>query len=134
MVRAVVAPLYSIGGGESGFDALNWVTGAAFAVSSGVVSGAGSAPGATATESAAEISSPSSKTIAIGVLTATPSVPSATKILPSTPSSTASNSMVALSVSISAITSPLSTASPSSLTHLANLPSVIVGDSAGIRI
>ena len=37
-------------------------------------------------------------------LTFTPSVPSATTILPMTPSSTASNSIVALSVSISAIT------------------------------
>ena len=43
---------------------------------------------------------------AIGSFTFTPAVPSATRILPSTPSSTASTSIVALSVSISAITSP----------------------------
>ena len=49
-------------------------------------------------------------------------------------SSTASNSIVALSVSISAMTSPEWTSSPSFLSHLARLPSVIVGDSAGIRI
>ena len=45
-----------------------------------------------------------------------------------------SSSMVALSVSISAMTSPLSTASPSFFSHLARVPSVMVGDSAGIRI
>ena len=50
------------------------------------------------------------------------------------PSSTASTSMVALSVSISAMTSPAVTLSPSFLSHLASLPSVMVGDSAGIRI
>ena len=53
--------------------------------------------------------SPSSSRMAIGSFTFTPSVPSATRILPSTPSSTASTSIVALSVSISAITSPAST-------------------------
>src|SRR5262249_60525710 len=42
--------------------------------------------------------------------------------------------MVALSVSISAITSPALTASPSFLSHLARLPFSIVGESAGIRI
>ena len=41
--------------------------------------------------------------------------------------------MVALSVSISAITSPDLTASPSFLSHLARLPFSIVGESAGIR-
>src|SRR5437588_7911811 len=53
-------------------------------------------------------------------------------ILASTPSSTASTSIVALSVSISASTSPALTVSPSLLTQRAILPSVIVGDSAGI--
>ena len=43
---------------------------------------------------------------AIGALTFTPSVPSGTRSASTTPSSTASTSMVALSVSISAITSP----------------------------
>ena len=51
-----------------------------------------------------------------------------------TPSSTASTSMVALSVSISAIRSPGATASPACLSHLASVPSVMVGDSAGMRI
>src|SRR5579863_1700797 len=52
---------------------------------------------------------------------------------PIVPSSTASNSIVALSVSISAMTSPAFTASPSFLCHLAMLPSVMVGDKAGIK-
>ena len=84
--------------------------------------------------SSAAASSPSSSSSAIGVLTATPSVPSPIRILPSRPSSTASISIVALSVSISASTSPGLTASPSRLSQRARLPSVIVGDSAGIRI
>src|SRR5436190_11937253 len=42
--------------------------------------------------------------------------------------------MVALSVSISAITSPGFTFSPSFFSHLARLPFSIVGDSAGIRM
>src|SRR5580693_5242574 len=46
----------------------------------------------------------------------------------------ASYSIVALSVSISAITSPVLTASPSFLSHLARLPFSIVGDSAGMRM
>jgi hypothetical protein len=67
-------------------------------------------------------------------LTLTPWVPLATTILPSVPSSTASTSMVALSVSISAMTSPALILSPSFFNHFARLPSVIVGDSAGMRI
>src|SRR5665213_1330491 len=50
------------------------------------------------------------------------------------PSSTASNSIVALSVSISARMSPDFTVSPSLTSHLASLPSSIVGESAGMRI
>src|ERR1700691_5962846 len=46
----------------------------------------------------------------------------------------ASYSIVALSVSISAITSPVLTASPSFLSHLARLPFSIVGESAGMRM
>ena len=48
------------------------------------------------------------------------------------PSSMASTSIVALSVSISAMTSPVLTASPSLFSHLARLPFSIVGDSAGM--
>src|SRR5579863_54575 len=46
----------------------------------------------------------------------------------------ASYSIVALSVSISAITSPVLTASPSFLSHFERLPFSIVGDSAGMRM
>src|SRR5215472_759790 len=63
-----------------------------------------------------------------------PSAPSGTSSLPIRPSSTASNSIVALSVSISARMSPEWTSSPSFTSHLASLPSSIVGDSAGMRI
>ena len=87
---------------------------------------AGSAMGA-----AAAASSPLSR--AIGVLTFTPSEPSGTRISSTTPSSTASTSMVALSVSISAITSPDETLSPFFTCHLASVPSSMVGESAGIR-
>ena len=45
----------------------------------------------------------------------------------------ASTSMVALSVSISHSTSPAATASPSLFSHLTNVPSVMVGERAGIR-
>ena len=81
---------------------------------------------------AAETSSPSPARIAITVPTFTPSVPSATRILAIVPSSTASNSIVALSVSISARMSPDFTLSPSLTSHLASVPSSIVGDRAGI--
>jgi hypothetical protein len=66
-------------------------------------------------------------------LTGTAWAPSGVTILPSTPSSIDSISMVALSVSISANTSPELTKSPSCLSQRAILPSVMVGDSAGIR-
>src|SRR4029079_1732530 len=71
---------------------------------------------------------------AITWLTGTSAVPSGTTILAMVASSTASTSMVALSVSISAITSPDFTVSPSFLSHLARLPFSIVGDSAGMRM
>ena len=80
------------------------------------------------------LSSPSSRMSAMQEFTATFSVPSATKIFPKIPSSTASTSMVALSVSISAITSPALILSPSFLTHFARFPSFIVGERAGMRI
>ncbi len=78
--------------------------------------------------------SPSASSTAMGVFTLTPSVPAWIRILPSVPSSTASTSIVALSVSISAITSPAAILSPSFFNHLETLPSSIVGESAGIRI
>jgi len=72
--------------------------------------------------------------LAITVLTATPSVPSSTRMDRIFPSSTASTSIVALSVSISAMTSPDFTSSPTFFSHLESLPSVMVGESAGIKI
>src|SRR5690606_18170259 len=73
-------------------------------------------------------------TSAMGVFTFTPSVPSATSNSLTTPSSTDSTSIVALSVSISASTSPDLTVSPTLTSHLASLPSSMVGDRAGMRI
>jgi hypothetical protein len=70
--------------------------------------------------------------IAITVPTFTSSVPSATRILAIVPSSIASNSIVALSVSISASRSPDETVSPSFTSHLASVPSSMVGERAGI--
>ena len=111
------APVCAGDTGASGFGA--GVSGA----------GLGAAAGAVST---ALVSSPSSTSTAITALTATPSVPSATRSLATTPSSTASTSMVALSVSISAIRSPELTSSPSLTSHLASVPSSMVGLSAGI--
>src|SRR5690606_22884396 len=80
----------------------------------------------------AAASSPSPAIVAITVPTLTFSVPSGTRIDAIVPSSMASNSIVALSVSISARMSPDFTVSPSFTSHLARVPSSIVGDSAGI--
>ena len=79
-----------------------------------------------------EALSPSARMVAIGVFTATSAVPSGISILPSVPSSVASTSMVALSVSISAMTSPDLIASPSFFSHFERLPFSMVGESAGI--
>src|SRR5262249_19821368 len=102
--------------------------------------GAGGGDGFTAGASllapaaAALTSSPSSASTAMSALTGTSCVPSGTTILASVPASIASYSIVALSVSISAITSPGLTLSPSFLNHFVRLPFSMVGDSAGIRI
>jgi hypothetical protein len=56
------------------------------------------------------------------------------RILATVPSSIASNSIVALSVSISASTVPEVTVSPSFTSHLASVPSSMVGDKAGISV
>ena len=81
-----------------------------------------------------DAAAPSPSSTAIGVLTFTPSVPAGMSSFDTLPSSEASTSMVALSVSISAMTSPALMVWPSSTSHLASLPSSMVGDSAGIRI
>ena len=78
--------------------------------------------------------SPSSSNMAITAFTFTCWVPAGTKIWPILPSSMASTSIVALSVSISAITSPERTSSPSATSHFASVPSSMVGDKAGILI
>src|SRR5882757_1243959 len=124
------------GGAAAGWGAAGWLaagaagraagTGAsAFGAAAGTAAGADLAASATL--------SPSAATMQIGVFTATPSVPSSTRICATVPSSTASTSMVALSVSISQITWPDFTTSPTFTCHLASLPSVIVGERAGIR-
>src|SRR3990167_423185 len=64
--------------------------------------------------------------------TATSSVPSAIMSFAMRPSAAASYSIVALSVSISAMRSPVFTVSPSATSHLASVPFSIVGESAGI--
>src|SRR4249919_293437 len=116
-------------GGAAGVSPPPLAGGAASILGSSCLGGAASALGAGAD---ALISSPSPAKIAIGVPTFTPSEPSGTRILAILPSSTASNSIVALSVSISARISPDLTSSPSLTSHLASVPSSIVGDSAGI--
>ena len=60
--------------------------------------------------------------------------PSWIRILVRIPSSKASISIVALSVSISARMSPISTESPTCLCHLIRVPSVIVSESLGISM
>src|SRR5436305_2754926 len=138
-----VGPAYSIssGVGAGAGSGLRAAAGGRAAVGSsrcsggcGCFAGAGGFAGALACGFAwgSATLSPLAAISAIGVLTATCSVPSGITILASTPSSTASTSIVALSVSISVSTSPARTSSPSLLTQRAILPSVIVGDSAGI--
>ena len=70
---------------------------------------------------------------AIGVLTLTFSVPAGTRIFVTLPSSTASTSIVALSVSISAMTSPALTVCAFVDQPLGQRALLMVGDSAGIR-
>ena len=78
------------------------------------------------------MSSPSSAVTAILSPTLTPLVSLPCMILTMIPSSCASTSMVALSVSISRSTSPAEKDSPSLILQLAMLPSVMVGERAGM--
>ena len=71
---------------------------------------------------------------AMGSFTLIFSTPSFTRIFFKVPSSELSNSIIALSVSISASKSPAFILSPSLTNHFDNLPSDIVGESAGINI
>ena len=124
---ATAWPLPPLVGAEAGFSAAlsPWLAGEVSAELS---------EGAAGAASTALASSPSSASIAMTALTFTFSVPSATSSLATTPSSTASTSIVALSVSISAITMPEVTLSPSLIFHLASVPSSMVGERAGMRI
>jgi hypothetical protein len=65
--------------------------------------------------------------------TFTPLLPSATKIFANMPEASASRSTMALSVSISAMISPISTGSPSFLCQRASVPSVMEVDTAGMQ-
>ena len=112
-------------------------TGAAGAAAGASATGSGAA-GASGAAAGAELvpagaSSPASPTAAIGSPTATSS-PSPQYCLMSTPSSKHSTSIVALSVSTSAIMSPLATASPSFLSQRTSVPTVIVSLSLGISM
>ena len=132
----VVSPFTGTGPSPSGLGSA--VSGGCFSGSPAVcsaASGLATATGAAAGSAglASEAASPSPFSRAMGVFTFTPSVPSGTRMASTTPSSTASTSMVALSVSISAITSPDATVSPALIFHLERVPSSMVGESAGIR-
>src|SRR5690606_32280254 len=96
--------------------------------------GASACVAAAHADAAPSTPSPSAASTAMTALTFTPSVPAGTTSFATVPSSTASTSIVALSVSISAITSPGETLSPSLTSHLARLPSSIVGERAGMVI
>ncbi len=80
-----------------------------------------------------ETSSPGSPITARGLPISTSS-PSAARSLSKTPSSKFSNSMVALSVSISAKISPLTTLSPTDLYHFTTVPTDMVSLSLGISM
>ncbi len=108
--------------------------GALSAAFSATTTGASAGSGAVLATGAASSVSPSPCTCAIGSFTFTPSVPSGIRIFTTLPLSTLSTSIVALSVSISASTSPGETVSPSLTSHLESLPSSMVGERAGMRI
>ncbi len=107
-------------------------TGAAGAAAGDGAAGAEAGPAGAG--AAAGGASPGAVRRAIGWFTFTPAVPAGTRVRPRIPSSTASTSIVALSVSISAMMSPGLMASPSFFSQRARVPSVIVGERAGIRI
>lgn len=83
--------------------------------------------------STAAASSPSPASTAMMVPTAT-ALPSSTASLAMVPSSKDWSSIVALSVSMSAITSPEETASPSLTYHFTTVPCSIVSDKRGMVI
>ena len=108
-VMCTVLPVHSGSARRSGDGAAPAAAAACFAFgglrpSALSALGAGAAAAAGAALAASATLSPSAARMQIGVLTATPSVPSSTRICATVPSSTASTSIVALSVSISQIT------------------------------
>src|SRR5262249_1673174 len=116
--------------GAAGADAAGFGAGggaAAAGADLGADVGAGVAPAGNAV-------SPSSSRMAMTAFTFTPSAPSGTTICPILPSSTPQPSMLAWSVSTSQMPCPALTVSPTLTCHFASLPSVMVGDSAGIRM
>ena len=120
------------GAGGAGGGAL--ATGAATGAATGGAGAAGGGAGAAGFGAAAAdairgaMSSPGSAITPMSAPTgALP--PAGTRILRRTPAPSASISMLALSVSISAITSPTLMASPSFLLHLTIVPSSMVGES-----
>ena len=93
----------------------------------------GSGFGSSAAGSTGAACSPSSsRTARVAPISALP--PSSIKISERIPSSKASIAMVALSVSISAISSPISTWSPTFLSQRTTVPSVMVSESLGISM
>ena len=111
-------------------------SGAAGAGVGASATGAGSGSGvavAAVLVSAAGASSPASPTAAMAPPTATSS-PTPQYCLIKTPSSKHSTSIVALSVSTSAIMSPLATGSPSFFNHLTSVPTVMVSLSLGMSM
>ena len=122
-------------------------TGAATATAAGADTGAGATAGAAAAKGAgAAAAGMAAASDAIKAATSSPSLPRmakmestlavwplSTPMCRSTPSWKDSNSIVALSVSISASTSPLFTLSPTFLCHAATVPSVMVSLSLGMR-
>ena len=108
-------------------------SGAGAGAGSGAGAGAGSGAGAGAGSGAGAGASPSScRTARVAPIAAFP--PSSIRISERIPSSKASIAMVALSVSISAISSPISTWSPTFLSQRTTVPSVMVSESLGISI
>src|SRR5215831_2804887 len=126
-MRPPLGAAAGLGGGGAGVGDAGAGAAAFGAAGLGADIGAGAAPAGNAV-------SPSSSRMAMTAFTFTPSAPSGTTIWPILPSSTASTSIVALSVSISQMTWPALTVSPTLTCHFASLPSVMVGDSAGIRM
>ena len=112
--------------------------GAGAGVGAGVGAGASGSAGASAagalaaSSKTAEMSSPFSPKMHNRLSTGAVE-PCSTPMCKSTPSKNDSNSMVALSVSISARISPLSTSSPTCLSQDATTPSVMVSLNLGMR-